>query len=94
MPHVHRDQIMASVTQVGGVSQPLSSSSSGGRYNNAYRYVTTLLAFDGSFGGRIVGFAAEWSKLTPIPGFCQLCPRTRTTEFHLGTRPMYDPAKR
>lgn len=52
-----------------GFSQPPSTSFSGGRYSNfnGSRYVQTILAFDGSFGGRIARFAVEWSKLTLDP---------------------------
>ncbi|KAI9550901.1 hypothetical protein GHT06_004520 [Daphnia sinensis] len=52
-----------------GFSQPPSASFSGGRYSNfnGSRYVQTILAFDGSFGGRIARFAVEWSKMTLDP---------------------------
>jgi hypothetical protein len=42
-------------------SQPPSSSSSGGRYPNinGSRYVPTILAFDGSFGGCIARFDVD-----------------------------------
>lgn len=47
-------------------SQPASSGVH--RNNNqANHYVTTLLAFNNSFGGRIARFGAEWEKLTLDP---------------------------
>ena len=52
-----------------GASLPPLSSSSGGRYpnNKGSRYFQTILAFDGSFGGRIARFAVEWLRLVLDP---------------------------